>query len=182
MASQTASPFRRGSPGRRGFPAAGSPFAPPPRALPLCPGGTQGARRSFGSASFGTEAPRCPARRRSPATAASPAPSTGHPGSSGPQRCGSGIPSLPGSPRSSLSARRARSLRRANRAQHAEPSGVRGAVARAPPIAAQPEPALQPPAHGRPDHVCQGTRLPHPALGGGAAPARPARALRAGGG
>lgn len=94
----------------------------------------------------------------------------------------SGIPSLPGSPRSSLSARRARSLRRANRAQHAEPSGVRGAVARAPPIAAQPEPALQPPAHGRPDHVCQGTRLPHPALGGGAAPARPARALRAGGG
>lgn len=59
------------------------------------------------------------------------------PGGSGPQGCGSSVPSFPGRPRSSLSARRARSLRRASRAKRAEPSGARWAAAQAAAIAAR---------------------------------------------
>lgn len=89
-----------------------------------------GSLPSSGAASFGTETSRCPARRRSRAAAASPAPPTRPPGV-WPPRCGSGVPSLPGPPRSPLSACAGLSLRRANTAQRAEPRGARRAAARA---------------------------------------------------
>lgn len=71
------------------------------------------------------------------------------PGSSVPQRCGDGVPSLRGFPRSSLSACRARSLRRASRAQRAKPSGARWAVAQAARIAASALTRARQPVHAR---------------------------------
>ncbi|KAM8758831.1 sushi domain-containing protein 5 [Rhynchonycteris naso] len=108
------------------------------------------------------------------------------PGSSGPQRCGScdprapGAPSLPGCPRSSLSG--APGAKPATREQSAARRAEWRTLGSGPGSPARSQsPRSSPPARGRPDHGRRGTRPPRAALDGGAAPARSAAPLRAGG-
>lgn len=127
---KTASPFLRGSPGRRGCPEAGALVS---RLLKPFPFVREAPWEPAVRPAQPPLAPRPPGAQREGGAGLQPPPRRRgrDPREFGPPRCGSVVPSLPGPPRSPLSACAGLSLRRANTAQRAEPRGARRAAARA---------------------------------------------------